>query len=186
MSKKNKRDTIIIVVVVVAIIGWIVAFRVNERRQQQKKLENETYQMQQRDALTHDIETVVKYQSEYMGDASNDRNIFNNLPLNDVPTLFALDSEKRIITVYYQGVDWNIGIEKVKRNLVYNSTAAFALINNLDGITYEFCGNQYKYKRTQVEKVFGKDLRKLLEKKEWKKKVQDKLEDQSFVEQFYN
>ena len=80
---------------------------------------------------------------------------------------------------------WNIGEDKVQRDLIYNTVAAMAVIDNLSGITYNFSGDTYSFKRTQIEDVFGTPLSNLLEQEKWSKEVQDKLKDMDFVEQFY-
>lgn len=185
MSKKNKRDIIVITLVIIGIICWLCAFWVHKKREDKTRQETIKYAKQQVDALTHDIDNVIKYKSKYMGDVSNNGNIFSNLPMNDVPRLFSQDANKKEITVYYQGVDWYIGVEKVRRNVVYNSIAAFALVDNLEKITYEFCGSQFKFTRKQVENVLGNDLSGLLNKEIWNKKVRDKMENKKFVDKFY-
>ena len=51
---------------------------------------------------------------------------------------FEIDSEACTLTVNYLDTVWNIGEEKVQRDLIYNSVAAMAAIDNLSGITYNF------------------------------------------------
>ena len=41
------------------------------------------------------------------------------------------------------------------RDLVYNTVAAMAAIDNLSGITYNFSGDSYSFDRKQMEDVFG-------------------------------
>ena len=98
---------------------------------------------------------------------------------------FQIDSSHCSLTVSYLDTVWNIGEEKVQRDLIYNSAAAFSLIDNLKAITYEFSGNSYSFTRAQFENVFGNPLSSLLEKKTWSKKIQTKLNDINFVESFY-
>lgn len=98
---------------------------------------------------------------------------------------FEIDSEACTLTVNYLDTVWNIGEEKVQRDLIYNSVVAMAAIDNLSGITYNFSGDSYSFERTQIEDVFGTPLSNLLEQEKWRNDVQDKLKDTDFVEQFY-
>ena len=65
--------------------------------------------------------------------------------------------------------------------MIYNSTVVFALIDNLEGINYNFTNGSYKVQRDHVKKWYGKDLSDLLEKDVWKNEVQDKLKDIGYV-----
>ena len=135
--------------------------------------------------MTHDITSIEDYKNLYIGNASNVGNLFWNLPLNNVDMKFEIDSEACTLTVNYLDTVWNIGEEKVQRDLIYNSVAAMAAIDNLSGITYNFSGDSYSFERTQIEDVFGTPLSNLLEQEKWRNDVQDKLKDTDFVEQFY-
>ena len=99
---------------------------------------------------------------------------------------FEINSETCALTVNYLDTVWNIGEEKVQCDLVYNSVAAMAAIDNLSGITYNFSGESYSFSRKQIEEVFGSPLSELLEQEKWNKEVQDKLNSTDFVEQFFS
>ncbi len=131
--------------------------------------------------MTHDITSIEDYKNLYIGNASNVGNLFWNLPLNNVDMKFEIDSEACTLTVNYLDTVWNIGEEKVQRDLIYNSVAAMAAIDNLSGITYNFSGDSYSFERTQIEDVFGTPLSNLLEQEKWRNDVQDKLKDTDFV-----
>ncbi|MCI9199360.1 MAG: DUF4825 domain-containing protein [Lachnospiraceae bacterium] len=99
---------------------------------------------------------------------------------------FEINSETCALTVNYLDTVWNIGEEKVQRNLIYNSVAAMAAIDNLSGITYNFSGESYSFSRKQIEEVFGSPLSELLEQEKWSNEVQDKLNSTDFVAQFFS
>lgn len=90
-------------------------------------------------ALTHDISAIEDYKTAYLGDANNVRDLFGNLPLNNIPRQFEINSDDCTLTVNYLDTVWNIGEDKVQRDLIYNTVAAMAAIDNLSGITYNFC-----------------------------------------------
>lgn len=142
------------------------------------------YIKQQQNPTTHDLDSIFKYKSKYMGDFSNFANLVNKLPLNNIERSFELFSDKLIAQVNYKDSIENISEEEVIKALLYNSTAAFALIDNLQGINYNFIGTNFMILRSDVEKWYGGDLPRFLKKDEWKSKVQDKLTDKDYVNDF--
>lgn len=88
---------------------------------------------------------------------------------------FQIDSDACTLTVNYLDTVWNIGKEKVRRDLIYNSVAAMAAIDNLSDITYEFSGDSYSFDREQIEDIFGSPLSNLFEEGKWISNVQNKL-----------
>lgn len=139
----------------------------------------------QDDALTHDITAVLEYKSPYLGDNSNTVNLFYHLPLNNIATRFEIDGDNRALTVNYLDTVENIGEDKVKRDLIYNATAAMALIDNLDEITFYFSGDTYIFNRDTLKSAFDTDLSALLGQEIWNECVRDKLNDPAFVNSFY-
>lgn len=172
------RNNIIIALAIIGIVFFgLVQFIVipNNNRRYYK------YMVQQQDPITHDISNVLKYRNKYMGNFSNTANLFYKLPLNNIKMTFELFPDKLTTEVKYKDTITNINGDKVTKALIYNSTVAFALIDNLQVLNYNFTGSSYKVSRSVVEKWYGQDLPGLLKKEEWKSKVQDKLEDSKYV-----
>lgn len=144
------------------------------------------YQQNQTDALTHDITAIQKFKNPYIGNASNTGNLFYALPLNNVPMTFEIDSKACTLTVIYSDTVQAIGAEKVRRNLIYNSAAAMAAIDNLAGITYRFSDESFSFTRTQFEDVLGSPLSDLLEPERWETDVQEPLASADFVALFFD
>lgn len=179
MNKKSKAIiglSAIAVVLFCAIQFWIIP---TNRAKEAEYARNQT------DALTHDICAVEDYKTPYIGNASNVSGLFETLPLNNISKEFEINSEDCILTVNYLDTVWNIGEEKAQRDLVYNSVAAMAAIDNLSGITYNFSGDRYSFTRKQIEDVFGTPLSNLLKLENWSEEVQSKLKDMDFVGQFF-
>lgn len=178
----NMKSKVIILLLVIAVILFCaIEFFIIPKMSEEKA----SYALDQTDSLTHDISAIEKYKSQYVGSASNTANLFYALPLCNVAMEFQIDSENCILTVNYLDTVWNIGEEKVQRDLVYNSAAAMAAIDNLAGITYNFTGESYFFSREQLENIFGSPLSSLLDEDAWSKKVQEKLNSPDFVGQFY-
>ena len=178
----NKKSKVIIGLLAIAVMlfcaiqSWIIlANRAKETE----------YARSRTDALTHDISVIETYRTPYIGNASNTGGLFEVLPLNHISKKFEINSDNCTLTVNYLDTVWNIGEEKVQRDLVYNSVAAMAAIDNLTGITYNFSGNSYSFTRKQIENVFGTPLSNLLKQENWSEEVQNKLKDMDFVGQFF-
>ena len=121
-----------------------------------------------------------------MGDFSNLANLFRTLPLNNIERYYELLPDKLIVQVNYKESIENISEEEVIKALLYNSTASFALIDNLEGINYSLEGTTYRILRSDVEKWYGHGLPELLKKDGWKSKVQNMLLDNEYVNNFTN
>ncbi len=143
------------------------------------------YNSNQQDALTHDVAAIEDYRTPYLGNAVNVSGLFEQLPLSNVEKKYQIDSEKCSLTISYLDTIWNIGEQKVHQDLLYNAIAAMASIDNLSSITYTFPGYSFLFTRAEMEEAFGNDLSSLLDEKVWKEKVQGKIADKDFLEQFY-
>lgn len=140
----------------------------------------------QNDSLTHDLDQILKYKNLYIGNFSNTANLFYHLPLNRTSIKFQIHPKDCSLTVYYLDTVEQLGKEKVQRDLIYNSVASMALIQNLSKITYEFTGKTFIFTRMQITSIYGKNLTTLLDNKEiWQSKVQIKLNDIEFVKNWY-
>lgn len=148
---------------------------------QQHEKKAEGYLLEQKNPTTHDINAVLKYKNKYMGNASNIINLFNHLPLNYIERANRLYPDRYTAEMNYKETVFNIGGDKVNKALIYNSVVAFALIDNLEGIHYNFVEKSYTTTRSNIEEIFGKNLPELLTEGRWKEEVQNKLKDKDFV-----
>ena len=179
----NKKSKVIICLFLIAVLLFcLIQFGIIPANREKQA----EYARNQTDALTHDITSIEEYQTPYIGNANNICNLFYSLPLNNVSMKFEIDSETCSLTVNYLDTVWNIGEEKVQRDLIYNSVAAMAAIDNLSEITYNFSGEDYSFSRKQIENVFGSPLSELLEKEKWSKEVQDNLNSTDFIKKFFD
>ena len=179
MNRKNKLMICLLstgIVLFCLIQFWIIPS--NQKKQAE-------YTRKQMDSLTHDISVIEKYRTAYVGNASNVSNLFENLPLYNISKKYKINSEDCTLTVNYLDTVESIGKEKVQRDLIYNTAAAMAAIDNLLGITYHFSGESYTFTRNQIEDVFDSPLSNLLSQEVWNQEVQNKLNNTHFVEQFY-
>lgn len=136
------------------------------------------YEKAQLSPRTHDISSVMAYKNRYMGNASNLINLFHRLPLKDHPVKFHMDSKKRSVVLNYDASVEVLGGQPVMEAMLYDATAAFALIDNLEEITFLFQDRSYTLTRAAAVCYYGKkELSTLLDPSIWSKTVQEKLSD---------
>lgn len=180
MSNKNK---LIIVLMIITSIMFITIQFVIKPQNRKKQIE---YNEKQMEATTHDVTAIKECKSKYIGNSSNVINLFSRLPLNNITRKFEINPDKLSLTVNYLDTVRNVGKEKIQRDLVYNTVAAMATIDNLSEVTYKFSKETFIFKREQVEKVFGNNLSQLLKSDIWKVKVQERINSKEFINTFYN
>ena len=164
---KRRLMLILVVLIGVSLFIWLQFFEVpNKVKIGEEKM--------QQDPLTHDFEKVTSFDKPYMGDASNLGGLFSALPLNNYRGPMEMDTEKFSLTVDYN-LDTDISTETVKQTVVYNTTAAFTLIGNLQEITLLIDDESYIVTRENVEKWFGTTLVDFKDPKIFKEKVQAHL-----------
>ncbi|MER2089585.1 MAG: DUF4825 domain-containing protein [Sporosarcina sp.] len=116
-----------------------------------------------------------------MGNASNISALFQSLPLNDEKGTLEMDSEKFVLVVNYSSLE-NNSERKVKQSVIYNTTAAFVLIKNLQKIEMRFPDESFIVLRNNIEKWFGTDLTEMKDPVQFKNNVQDPLKKNDLIE----
>ncbi len=137
-----------------------------------------------------DIEHLIEYKSNYVGDNSNTGNLIDALPLSEYGYVFEIDSEKNGITISYHFTDWyqneNSYVEKA---LIYNSVSSFALIENLQYINYNFSGSSYSITRETMEQKYPNYknifIDHSIDTDKFKQYVDEKINNQSFVSDIF-
>lgn len=158
-----------ILIVGIPLFIWIQFFEVpNKVKLGEEKM--------QQDPKTHTFENVIKYESMYMGDASNINNLLNDLPLNEYKESIELDAEDLTLFVDYE-VDAMEIEEKIQQSVIYNSTAAFALVENLEKMDMKFKNETFTISRDRVEKWFGMTLVDFKDPEVFQEKVQEQLSE---------
>ncbi len=178
----KKRAVIIWVLLVIGILAFSVTEFILIPNKERKEAE---YKLEQQDALTHDFKNVIKYKNKYMGDSSNIINLNYSLPLNNIPRTNEIDSKNLEYIINYKEEYKNMDEDKVKAALIYNATANFILIDNLEGITFNFTDKSFKVSRNYIKAWYNDGLSSLLEESKWKKEVQEKLTDKNYVKKFW-
>lgn len=144
--------------------------------------EREAKIVRQQHPLTHDLQEVLKYRHPYMGNAGNLSNLFYHLPLQKWKTMLQLHSDHLIADIHYSPSMLEEDRELLQQSLIYNATAAFALIDNLQTLRFVIGDETITIERVHVERWYGVKASTLLELSRWQAEVQEKLNDPEYVE----
>lgn len=142
------------------------------------------YLAEQGDPLTHDFSRILKYRSRYMGDVSNLANLNGALPLSDIPRTYQLYPETLEAEINYRDTSAAVTADLFERALIYNATANFVLIDNLETLTLKFAEGSYSITRHAVKSWHGIAPAALQDGALWAEKVQQPLSDRAYVRSF--
>lgn len=159
----QKTIGLVVGVALVLLLGVVYVLSNN-----QKQVEKED--MEQLSVETHSFKKVLAYENEYMGNNSNMTNLFNNLPLSNYRDLVELESDTFTFVVNYN-------TSSDEKTVIYNATAAFVLIKNLEVIDMRFSDDSYVITRENVEQWFGDEFDSLLNPAVFKERVQMPLKE---------
>jgi hypothetical protein len=195
----NKRNKLIITLFTFGVILFtIVQFIIVPKQ----KAEEERYLSNQLEATTQDLNYIIDYKNQYLVNSSNTINLFHKLPLSVNDMTFEI-FEDSTLKVEFKDTFLNVGKksmenksvsessnvedldkiykEEVYKSLIYNSTAAFALIDNLEGITYLFSDVEYRVKEKDIENLYS-EFDNILNEDRWEKEVQSPLKNSIYIE----
>ncbi|GAA0361633.1 DUF4825 domain-containing protein [Bacillus horti] len=146
--------------------------------------QDQTYQLEQDNPMTHDFEGLLTFKSPYMGDASNLINLNYRLPIISERT-HKLDTDNFSAKIIFEEESRSFDAEWFKRVLIYNSTANFVLIDNLQELQFSFADLTYTVEREAVEGWYGDvNLSTFQDLEQWEIHVRSKLNDQELVDEF--
>ena len=140
---------------------------------------------EQQEPLTHDFSRLLQFKSRYMGDVSNLANLNGALPLGDIPRTFQLYPETLTAEINYHGSSAAVPADLFERALIYNATANFVLIDNLETLTHNFAEGSYSITRRAVESWYGTAPAALQDEARWAEKVQQPLSERAYVRSFF-
>lgn len=140
----------------------------------------EQFILEQQQPLSHHFSETLRYKSKYMGDASNTAAVFGTLPLDGIQG-FQLFPETLTAQVNLDDTMLELDQTAFGQRLLYSSAAAFAAIDNLQGIIFKFDANSYTVRREDTEQWYGSPLSQLADAKKWSGTVQTRLSDPAYV-----
>ncbi|MDW7650025.1 MAG: M56 family metallopeptidase [Bacillota bacterium] len=115
-------------------------------------------------AAVYDVETLLSHRTPYVGNSSKVSNLLMALPLAEYRENLSLQTNETPygVTVNYDFTSTSLTDREIAETLRNNAALMFALIDNVDIITFGAAGvtpGSYRYERSELEQDFGKDLR---------------------------
>ncbi|AJS60941.1 DUF4825 domain-containing protein [Paenibacillus sp. IHBB 10380] len=176
-----------IVIICLLLVG-VISFGILHGIVMPQLAENEKeYSEDQQDPITHDVTSVLKYSNKYMGNSSNIANLVGSLPLGNIDKSFQLFPDVFTLEINFKEDISNMNKKHLETSLIYNATAAFSLIDNLEAIHFIFDEASYKVTRSAVAQWYAvDDLSFLTDKTTWRELVQSKLTNDHYVSDCMN
>ena len=133
--------------------------------------------------ILDDGDLFEQYRNSYVGDNTEVGNLANNLMASRSLKQFSLYTEEEpygIILEYR-----NLEEEEKKETIITNATFLFALIKNVDEITFQFSNEAYTINRERFELWLREDLNAIETQKELENIIEEKLQSEYAVTQFF-
>ncbi|KKO53666.1 DUF4825 domain-containing protein [Paenibacillus sp. DMB20] len=181
----NKKNMWIVMLLIVGVCGfaYFEGYAKPKAREQEAR-----YEAEQKDPRTHDISVTAEYRNEYMGNAGNLSNLNHTLPYGGHGLTFQLYPDELTAELKFKtsAKEWEPA--KLKTMLMYNSTANFVFIDNLQKLRMTFSDAEYTIERKKAEEWYGEAerLSALRDGQRWKEDVQGRVNDPAAVDAFYD
>lgn len=174
-----KKNVLILSLIIIGVIGIsAIEFFIKPELDSQEQ----QYQVEQKNPLTHDFNSVLKYKHKYMGNASNFINLNNHLPLQQIGRTYQFYPDELTAEINYEKATATIDETNLKQSLLYNATANFVLIDNLQTLKFIFTDHSYTLTRAGVQQWYPVPLTDMQDVETWKQQVQAKLSARDFLD----
>lgn len=131
---------------------------------------------------------LFQYKNSYVGDNSAVGNIVNELTYNNELNQISLETKKEPygIILEYKDIDTNSIDKEMKETVITNSTFLFALIKNVDWITFKFPDKEFSVTREKIQEWYNNKLDGFENEQDLKKLIQEHLKSEKTVNEFFN
>lgn len=133
---------------------------------------------------TKNEEDIFKFKDSSVGDNSAIGNIVNHLQKADHFKDFELKTKNE---PYGMILNYDLLDEgNYKKIAIHNATFIFALVQNVDWITFNFEDQEYKITRESLQDWYGENLSELESESETEELIQKYLKDDDKIKQLFN
>ena len=131
---------------------------------------------------------LFKQQGTYLGDNSSVRDIVQQLPHGDQLKKMELSTKDKPyqLTLRYAGYEEGQVEQKSNRTAIYNATALFTLIPNVDQVNMTIEDASYYFTKQQLRDWYGKDFTTYDNEKALKAFTKPHIEDELKVKEILN
>ena len=127
---------------------------------------------------------IFQYKNSYVGDNSAVGNIANQLPAAQHFNGFELKTNEEPYGVLFN-YDWLETENEYKETVIYNASYVFALVQNLDWITFNFKSTGYTISRETLQEWYGTQLSEIENEVVLTELIHEYLKDKSKVNQLF-
>lgn len=138
--------------------------------------------------LSADSKTdLFQYKNSYVGDNSAVLNIVNELTHHQELDQISLETEKEPygITLEYKDIETNNVDKEMKDTVITNSTFLFALIKNVEWITFKFPDKEFSVTKEKLQDWYHIPLDRFENEQDLKELIEKHLKSEESVHQFF-
>ena len=130
---------------------------------------------------------VFRYKHSYVGDNSAVGNIVKQLAHHQELRQIELETKQTPYGIHltYQEIDAEAVEQEIKETVLYNATYLFALVDNVDRITFTFPDNAYTVTRAELDGWYNKPLKTVEQVQDLKTLIQNHMKSDKSVNQFF-
>ncbi|WP_313238375.1 DUF4825 domain-containing protein [Sporosarcina ureae] len=132
-------------------------------------------------------EGIFEYKGSFIGDNSAVVHIIEQLRYAEQFEKVSLETQTEPygMTIQYEHMDAAIEESEYKEAAVYNASFLFTLIDNADWVVFNFEDYTYKLSKSELQDWYGKELNDFTNEEELDVFIQEKLKDESEVQQLF-
>ncbi|ARJ39388.1 hypothetical protein SporoP8_11190 [Sporosarcina ureae] len=132
-------------------------------------------------------EDVFQYKGSFIGDNSAVIHIIEQLRYAEQFEEVSLETktEPYGMTIQYENMDAAMGERDYKETAVYNASYLFTLIDNVEWVDFDFGNYTYEINKSELQDWYGKELNDFTNKEELDAFIQEKLHEDSEMQQLF-
>ena len=131
---------------------------------------------------------IFQYKNSYVGDNSAVGNIVNQLAHSNELKQISLHTKEQPygITLEYNDITAKNADKEIKETVIANATYLFALIQNVDWITFKFSANEFTVTKTEVQHWYNNKLDGFENEEDLKNLIKEQINSEDSVNQFFS
>ena len=131
---------------------------------------------------------IFQYKNSYVGDNSAVGNIVNQLAHSNEIKQISLHTKEQPygITLEYNDITAKNATKEMKETVIANATYLFALIQNVDWVTFKFSTNEFTVTKTEVQHWYNNKLDGFENEEDLKNLIKEQINSEDSVNQFFS
>lgn len=125
---------------------------------------------------------IFQFKNSYIGNNSAVSSIIKQLPNHKEFIKMSLQTKKK---PYGMKIDYHNLPANTKNIVINNATYLFALVKNVEWITFDFADKNYTMTRQQLNEWYGKDVSSYTNEKDLEELIHTNLKEKSKINQLF-